>query len=201
MYRKKEDSFLLLSSKQKIIKAACYYFVQRGYAATRTRDIAKRAGTNIALLNYYFQNKEQLFRTVVQCQTEAILQVLWPIVNNPATSLSQKVFLLTECCSLLFEKNPLLVSFLFRAEHASKTSVAPACRILQALQKSILARQLRTIASGFLPEHRLQILLLMIGMPYWGLDISQMWCTQKSCRETKKYWARKCIQLIKRTGR
>lgn len=30
-----------------------------GYAATRTRDIAEEAGINLALLNYYFRNKEK----------------------------------------------------------------------------------------------------------------------------------------------
>ena len=39
-------------------------FLERGYAAARTRDIADEAGVNKGLLAYYSYNKEELFRKV-----------------------------------------------------------------------------------------------------------------------------------------
>ena len=42
-----------LSTEQKIKEAAQKVFMKKGYAATRTRDIAEEAGINLALLNYY----------------------------------------------------------------------------------------------------------------------------------------------------
>ena len=39
------------STEQKIKEAARKVFTMKGYAATRTRDIAEEAGINLALLN------------------------------------------------------------------------------------------------------------------------------------------------------
>lgn len=47
------------------MQAAKKLFTQKGFAATRTRDIAKEAGINLALLNYYFRSKEKLFDIVM----------------------------------------------------------------------------------------------------------------------------------------
>jgi hypothetical protein len=49
-----------LSTEEKIKEAARKLFTHKGFAATRTRDIAQEAGINLALLNYYFRN--HLFR-------------------------------------------------------------------------------------------------------------------------------------------
>ncbi|MDY0183562.1 MAG: TetR family transcriptional regulator, partial [Proteiniphilum sp.] len=38
-----------ISTEEKIIRAADKIFTQKGFAATRTRDIAEEAGTNLAL--------------------------------------------------------------------------------------------------------------------------------------------------------
>jgi TetR/AcrR family transcriptional regulator len=41
-------------------------FIEKGYAATTTRDIAKASETNVALINYYFRSKEKLFESIFQ---------------------------------------------------------------------------------------------------------------------------------------
>ncbi|MBN9381324.1 MAG: TetR/AcrR family transcriptional regulator [Chitinophagaceae bacterium] len=47
------------------MQAAKKLFTKKGFAATRTRDIAEEAGINLALLNYYFRSKEKLFDIVM----------------------------------------------------------------------------------------------------------------------------------------
>ncbi|MEM7551447.1 MAG: TetR/AcrR family transcriptional regulator [Bacteroidota bacterium] len=54
-----------LSTEDKIRAAAAKVFVRKGYAATKTRDIAKEAGINIASLHYYYRSKEKLFGLVI----------------------------------------------------------------------------------------------------------------------------------------
>ncbi|MDR3711756.1 MAG: TetR family transcriptional regulator [Puia sp.] len=54
-----------LSAEEKIKEAARKLFTQKGFAATRTRDIAQEAGINLALLNYYFRSKEKLFEIIM----------------------------------------------------------------------------------------------------------------------------------------
>ena len=54
------------STEQKIKEAARKLFTQKGFAATRTRDIAEEAGINLALLNYYFRSKQKLFDLIME---------------------------------------------------------------------------------------------------------------------------------------
>jgi AcrR family transcriptional regulator len=51
---------------QEILAAALTVFAERGYAATRLDDVAKRAGVTKGTLYLYFPNKEQLFISVVR---------------------------------------------------------------------------------------------------------------------------------------
>ncbi|MBS1605842.1 MAG: TetR family transcriptional regulator [Bacteroidetes bacterium] len=53
------------SAEEKIKEAARILFTQKGFAATRTRDIADAAGINLALLNYYFRSKQKLFDIIM----------------------------------------------------------------------------------------------------------------------------------------
>lgn len=54
------------STEARIKNAARQLFTRKGYAATRTRDIAEAAGINLALLNYYFRSKEKLYDIVMR---------------------------------------------------------------------------------------------------------------------------------------
>jgi AcrR family transcriptional regulator len=49
------------STEEKIKQAARDLFQEKGFSATKTRDIAERSGINLALLNYYFRSKSKLF--------------------------------------------------------------------------------------------------------------------------------------------
>lgn len=46
--------------------AALDLFVERGFAATRLDDVAKRAGVSKGTLYLYFDSKEELFKTVIR---------------------------------------------------------------------------------------------------------------------------------------
>ena len=52
MSKVKEKGAVDASTEEKIKIAARAVFQKKGYAATRTRDIAQEAGINLALLNY-----------------------------------------------------------------------------------------------------------------------------------------------------
>ena len=53
-------------SKQAILAAALEEFAARGMSGARTDAIAKAAGVNIALVFYYFKNKDLLYTTVLE---------------------------------------------------------------------------------------------------------------------------------------
>lgn len=54
------------ATRAAILQAALQVFAERGYAGSSTRDIADRVGTNHALIKYYFQSKEMLWREAVR---------------------------------------------------------------------------------------------------------------------------------------
>ena len=68
-----------ISTEEKIRAAARKIFTQKGFAATRTRDIAEEAGINLALLNYYFRSKEKLFEQIMIEKVQYLCHTLVPL--------------------------------------------------------------------------------------------------------------------------
>ena len=52
--------------RQALVEAAYHLIAEGGFERLRTRDIATRAGVNIATLHYYFARKEDLIQAVVE---------------------------------------------------------------------------------------------------------------------------------------
>lgn len=50
--------------KERILHVARELFITNGYNATSVRDIAKAADTNVAMVNYYFSSKYNLFEII-----------------------------------------------------------------------------------------------------------------------------------------
>jgi len=53
------------AQREALVRAAFDLLAERGFEGLRTRDIAARAGVNIATLHYYFATKEDLIQGVV----------------------------------------------------------------------------------------------------------------------------------------
>ena len=52
------------NTEQQILASAEKLFLQKGFSATSTTDIARDAGCNQALVHYYFRTKENLFNRI-----------------------------------------------------------------------------------------------------------------------------------------
>src|SRR4051812_39380895 len=61
-----------LERKQQLLDSAAALFAERGYAETRVIDIVKRAGVAKGLFYWYFENKEALFRELVEVNRLAL---------------------------------------------------------------------------------------------------------------------------------
>ncbi len=97
-----------LTTEQKIVEAARKIFTQKGYAATKTRDIAEEAGINLALLNYYFGSKENLFKQIVTEKFEDLFGLMSPILSNKNITLEEKIqTLVKNYTNLLIENEDL----------------------------------------------------------------------------------------------
>jgi len=80
-----------LSTEEKIKQAAKEIFQQKGFAGAKTRDIAERAGINLALLNYYFRSKEKLFGLVMEDSVQELFLIIRTEVFDSESSLIEKI--------------------------------------------------------------------------------------------------------------
>jgi len=58
------------STEEKIKEAAKTVFLAKGFEGCTSREIANAAGMNVALVNYYFRSKSQLFKLIFQSAME-----------------------------------------------------------------------------------------------------------------------------------
>ena len=58
------------STEEKIKEAAKIVFLAKGFEGCTSREIASTAGMNVALVNYYFRSKSQLFKLIFQSAVE-----------------------------------------------------------------------------------------------------------------------------------
>lgn len=70
------------NSEIKIIEAAERVFAKKGLNGARVREIADRAQVNPALINYYFQSKENLYKTIIEDFFQRMQRLVFPIMEQ-----------------------------------------------------------------------------------------------------------------------
>jgi AcrR family transcriptional regulator len=131
-----------LSTEEKIKAAAKKLFTQKGFAATRTRDIAEEAGINLALLNYYFRSKEKLFELVMRENIHLFLgTMIENINNNPRPFEEQLDFIVSNYIDMLLE-NPGLPFFVLNLLQSGN--------LAEEGESDPLFRNIETMRSSFL---------------------------------------------------
>lgn len=110
------------NTEQKIFDAATELFLEKGVDRTSVRDIAAKAGINLALMNYYFRSKENLFDTIfsmlVKKNTVELIKIL-----DADLPLEEKIRQYVAAYIDMLEKNPLLVSFVMAILHRSRDKI------------------------------------------------------------------------------
>lgn len=98
------------STELKIKSAAKDVFLKKGFKGCTTREIAKKAGMNVALVNYYFRSKEQLFQVVFNTVMEEFLTGMVEVFSAKI-ALKEKVEILIDREFEFYSKNPELPGF------------------------------------------------------------------------------------------
>ena len=107
--RKKElDS----TTEAKIKAAAEKVFMEKGFSATRTRDIAEEAGMNLSLLNYYFRSKENLYNIIMMEKLKVFFDIIIDVLNDEKLNLLDKATVLVNKYTDLLLHEPNLPWFL-----------------------------------------------------------------------------------------
>lgn len=132
-----------LSTEQKILNAAKEIFTQKGFTATKTRDIAQAAGSNLALLNYYYGSKENLFKLVLKEKFEALFSILVPFLSDKNTSLEEKVKLLVENYTQLLTDNEELPIFILNELKNNENLFEEALQKARSESQPVIEEQLK----------------------------------------------------------
>ncbi|NPT43290.1 DUF1956 domain-containing protein [Paraburkholderia sp. 1N] len=69
-------------TRHRIIEAAVDLFGEHGFEGASTRDIAARAGVNAPALQYYFENKEGVYRACVEALADEAWKTFEPVVEH-----------------------------------------------------------------------------------------------------------------------
>ncbi len=137
------------SAEEKIKEAARRVFTQKGYAATRTRDIAEEAGLNLALINYYFRSKEKLFDIIMLEHIQLFVHSIMGLVNDPETTLRQKIEALICHYIDMLVQNPGLPLFVINEINKDpKKLVAKVGVTDMGNSELVIARQWRELAAA-----------------------------------------------------
>ena len=154
------------STEDKIKEAARKVFTQKGYAATRTRDIAQEAGINLALLNYYFRSKEKLFELVMKERIDELFGAVIPVLVNKNDNLSQKIEKITEIYFNLLSQNPDLPMFVLN-EIKNKPDNSHISKYLKELfNRAELQEVLDSVPTQMQPFHFLVNFIDSIVFPF-----------------------------------
>jgi AcrR family transcriptional regulator len=149
------------STEEKIKAAARKVFTQKGFAATRTRDIAEEAGINLALLNYYFRSKEKLFDIVMMEKVQKLFGVLGPALNDPETTLEQKLEQVAGHYIDMLNENPDLPIFVLSEIRNSPERFSALVQPHRIINESEFSRQLQEKRQDI---HPAQFILTFMGM-------------------------------------
>lgn len=95
------------SARTALVEAGIKLFAEKGYASTAVREIVSLAGVTKPVLYYYFQNKEGLFRSILDSAAESQGQLLAEALGMTGTVLERISFLYRRIYEELAENRDL----------------------------------------------------------------------------------------------
>ncbi len=110
------------STEQKIFDAATELFLEKGVDRTSVREIAAKAEINLALMNYYFRSKENLFISIFSQLVKKNSKKLIKILDSEL-GLEDKIRQYVHVYIDMLSENPLLVSFVMAILHRSRERI------------------------------------------------------------------------------
>lgn len=154
------------NAEERIKEAARKVFTQKGFKATRTRDIAQEAGINLALLNYYFRSKEKLFDLIMRENLQQFMRGVYLISHSEQTTWQQKIDLLVNYYIDILLVNPGLPLFVINEINNNPAKLTGMLTRETQLMESVFMQQIQqAIKKGEIRNtHPLQLVVNMMGL-------------------------------------
>ena len=168
MPRKKSDAGLEPNRRAELLRAAARLFVEKGFDATTTRDIAEAVGMRSGSPFYHFRSKQELLKAAMIEGLDAgnaQLQAAIAGIADPETRL--RVLVRTHLGTLLEGdcRSPLLVSEARALDDKARTEIAAAFDRYQVPWQETLDELQK---AGKLASAAPPVRLLLFGMLNWS---------------------------------
>jgi AcrR family transcriptional regulator len=174
---KKPKPAMESSTEERIKEAARKLFTQKGFAATRTRDIAEEAGINLALLNYYFRSKQKLFDLVMMENFQQFIKGITVNFTDETMTFDQRIERIVVAYVDMLTRLPDLPMFILNEIRGNPSKIAAKLQTELAPMRQNLFKQL--IASNkegktdLEPFHFVANLVGLTVFPFIGRPILQ----------------------------
>lgn len=152
-----------MSTEEKIMEAARKVFHAKGFAATRTRDIAEEAGINLALLNYYFKSKQKLFAMVMEEAIRGFISGIKVCLTNENTTFEEKLDEVVSHYIDMILKEPLIPNFIISELNTNPDFFADRLPVIEIFSKSVFLDQYKEYSKDS-PMEKVSLIQLMINM-------------------------------------
>ncbi len=171
MAKQKVEKEIDTSTEEKIKEAARVVFHKKGFAATRTRDIAEEAGINLSLLNYYFRSKEKLFKIIMIETMGNFVQSMLSVLNDENSSLMEKVVQIAERYIDTIKVQPEIPAFIVSETRNNVGNILEIIPIKEILNNSVLVKQYKEgVKKGTIKKvhylHFIMNVLAMVVFPF-----------------------------------
>lgn len=103
---------IISSTELNILAAAEKLFLEKGFKAASTTEIAREAGCNQALVHYYFRTKENLFDKIFYAKFETVMDFIDRSIRDDSNIFNSISSIIDEYFHFLTE-NPKIPYFLF----------------------------------------------------------------------------------------
>lgn len=163
---KKNNVEIDTGTEQKIKEAAKIVFHKKGFAATRTRDIAEESGINLALINYYYRSKSKLFEIIMLETMITFFQKMIIVLNDETTTLKNKAEIFASEYIDLISENPEIPTFIVSEVRNNPKLLMDNFSLKNMLLNSVFIKQhTEAIEKGQIKEHNpMHFILNMLGL-------------------------------------
>ncbi|MFT4665384.1 MAG: AcrR family transcriptional regulator [Polaribacter sp.] len=165
-------------TESKIKEAARKVFQEKGFSATKTRDIAEEAGINLALLNYYFRSKKKLFDLIMLETLQSFFAGLVSVLDNEESSLKEKMIAIVNHYMDQLSENQNMAPFILNAIRENPDDYIAKIGLLNRAKGSVFIKQFQeAIKKGEIPPiNPLHFMLNLMGLIVFPFIAQPMIC-------------------------
>jgi len=180
------------TTEERILDAAMKVFTRKGFAATRTEEIAKEAGINRTLLHYYYRDKQTIFNLIFETRFKEFFKGLFVIFEADNISLFEKIERMVDHEITTLSKHPHMARFVITeiahepnllVEHGTKLGLNP--RVMIAAFEKLVVKE---VSEGIIkPIEGRQLLINIMSLCIYPFVASPIIQTMMSLSESEFY--------------